>query len=35
VTQADVDEFYKTVGTISGFLGHQVAISGAMGEAGC
>ena len=35
VTQADVDEYYKTVGTISEFLGHQVAISGALGEAGC
>ena len=35
VTQADVDEFYKTVGTIGAFLGHQMAISGALGEAGC
>ena len=35
VTQADVDEFYKTVGSLNDFLGHQVAISGAMSEAGC
>lgn len=35
VTQADVDEFYKTVGSINDFLGHQIAISGAMSEAGC
>lgn len=36
VTQAAIDAFNKeNVGTIGDFLGKQMAISGAMGEAGC
>jgi hypothetical protein len=36
VTQAEVDAFYTTnVGSISAFLGKQMAISGAMSAAGC
>jgi hypothetical protein len=35
MTQADVDTYFATVGTVGDFLGHQVAISGAMSEAGC
>jgi hypothetical protein len=36
VTQAAIDAYNKdNVGTVSDFLGKQVAISGAMGEAGC
>lgn len=36
VTQAAIDAFNKEhVGTITDFLGKQMAISGAMGEAGC
>ncbi len=35
MTQADVDTYYETVGTIGEFLGKQIAISGAMEEADC
>lgn len=36
VTQAAVDAYNKdNVGTVADFLGKQIAISGAMGEAGC
>ena len=35
VTQAAVDEYNKSVGTITDFLGHQGAIAGAMDAAGC
>ncbi len=36
VTQAAIDAFNKdNVGTVGDFLGKQIAISGAMGEAGC
>jgi hypothetical protein len=36
VTQAAIDAYNKgNVGTVADFLGKQVAISGAMGEAGC
>ena len=36
VTQAAIDAYNKdNVGTIADFLGKQIAISGAMGEAGC
>ena len=36
VTQAAIDAYNKdNVGTVSEFLGKQIAISGAMGEAGC
>lgn len=36
VTQAAIDTYNKdNVGTVADFLGKQVAISGAMGEAGC
>lgn len=35
VTQAAIDTYMKNVGTVSEFLGHQAAISGALGEAGC
>lgn len=36
VTQAAIDAYNKdNVGTIGDFLGKQMAISGAMGEAGC
>ena len=35
MTQADVDAYYETVGSIGEFLGKQIAISGAMDEAGC
>jgi hypothetical protein len=35
MTQADVDTYYETVGSIGEFLGKQIAISGAMDEAGC
>ena len=35
VTQADVDAYLTTVGTIADFLGKQMAISGAMSAAGC
>jgi hypothetical protein len=35
VTQADIDAYLKSVGSISDFLGKQMAISGAMSAAGC
>ena len=35
MTQAAIDTYNLNVGTVADFLGHQVAISGAMGEAGC
>jgi hypothetical protein len=36
VTQAAIDAFNtENVGTVGAFLGHQVAISGAIDEAGC
>ena len=36
VTQAAIDAYNKdNVGTVADFLGKQIAISGAMSEAGC
>jgi hypothetical protein len=35
ITQAAIDAYNVNVGTVGDFLGHQVAISGALGEAGC
>ena len=36
ITQAAIDTFNtENVGTVSDFLGHQIAIAGAMDEAGC
>jgi hypothetical protein len=35
VTQAAIDTYNESVGTIPDFLGHQIAIGGAMDEAGC
>jgi hypothetical protein len=35
VTQADIDTYNQNVGTVGAFLGHQIAISGAMDAAGC
>jgi hypothetical protein len=35
MTQAAIDTYNQNVGTVSEFLGHQAAISGAFGEAGC
>jgi hypothetical protein len=35
MTQAAIDAYNENVGTVGEFLGHQGAISGAMGEAGC
>jgi hypothetical protein len=35
VTQAAIDEYNKSVGTVTDFLGHQTAIAGAMDGAGC
>jgi hypothetical protein len=35
VTQADIDAYLKNVGSLSDFLGKQMAISGAMSAAGC
>ena len=35
MTQAAIDTYNLNVGTVSDFLGHQAAISGALGEAGC
>lgn len=35
VTQAAIDAYMQNVGTVADFLGHQAAISGAMGAAGC
>jgi hypothetical protein len=34
-TQADIDAYNANVGTATAFLGHQVAIAGAMDAAGC
>ncbi|MEO8274009.1 MAG: hypothetical protein ABI620_08075 [Chloroflexota bacterium] len=35
VTQAAIDTYMQNVGTVGDFIGHQAAISGAIGEAGC
>ena len=35
ITQASVDAYVAKIGTITDFLGHQIAISGAMDAAGC
>jgi len=35
VTQAAIDTYMKNVGTVSDFLGHQVAIAGAIDAAHC
>lgn len=35
MTQAAIDTYNQNVGTVSEFLGHQIAISGAIDEAGC
>lgn len=35
VTQADIDEYNTNVVEVGEFLGHQIAISGALDEAGC
>lgn len=35
VTQAAIDTYMQNVGTIGDFIGHQAAISGAIGQAGC
>ena len=35
VTQADIDTYNKSVGTLTDFLGHQGAIAGAMDSAHC
>ncbi len=35
VTQADIDTYNKSVGTLTEFLGHQTAIAGAMDAAHC
>ena len=35
MTQAAIDTYNQNVGTVSDFLSHQAAISGAMAEAGC
>ena len=35
MTQAAIDAYNLNVGTIGDFIGHQGAISGAIGEAGC
>jgi hypothetical protein len=35
ITQAAIDTYMQNVGSVSDFLGHQVAIAGAMDEAGC
>jgi hypothetical protein len=34
-TQAAIDTYLKSVGTVGDFIGHQMAISGAIGAAGC
>jgi hypothetical protein len=34
-TQADIDAYNTNVGTVTDFLGHQIAIAGAMDAAGC
>lgn len=35
MTQVAIDAYMQNVGTVTDFLGHQAAISGAMGAAGC
>ena len=35
MTQAAIDTYNENVGPVSEFLGHQIAISGAVDEAGC
>ena len=35
MTQAAIDTYNENVGTVTDFLGHQLAISGALDEAGC
>lgn len=35
ITQAAIDTYNENVGTVSDFLGKQIAISGAIDEAGC
>lgn len=35
ITQAAIDTYNENVGTVGEFLGHQVAISGAIDAAGC
>jgi hypothetical protein len=35
ITQAAIDTYTRKVGTVSEFLGHQVAIAGAIDAAGC
>jgi hypothetical protein len=35
MTQAAIDTYNQNVGTLTDFLGHQSAISAAMGDAGC
>jgi hypothetical protein len=35
MTQAAIDTYNQNVGSVADFIGHQAAISGAMGEAGC
>lgn len=35
MTQAAIDTYNLNVGTITDFIGHKAAISGAIGEAGC
>ncbi len=35
VTQAAIDAYLENVGTVADFLGHQIAISGAIDAAGC
>jgi len=35
MTQAAIDTYNQNVGTVTDFLGHQAAISAAMGQAGC
>ena len=35
MTQAAIDTYNQNVGTVTDFLGHQIAISGAMDAAGC
>ncbi len=35
MTQAAIDTYNENVGTVTDFLGHQGAISAAMGEVGC
>jgi hypothetical protein len=35
ITQAAIDTYNQNVGTVAEFLGHQIAISGAVDAAGC